>query len=100
MPENTVYVGRGSRWGNPYRIVTPADAAKAVEAYRKWLLFTPSTLFAFRDPPKVTEIIRDLRGKNLACWCAEGQPCHADILLKIANVPVCQGAALPPSPRI
>jgi hypothetical protein len=38
--------------------------------------------------PSITEIIEALRGKNLACFCALDQPCHADVLLEIANTPV------------
>ncbi|ETX26587.1 DUF4326 domain-containing protein [Roseivivax isoporae] len=34
------------------------------------------------------EIIRELRGKDLACWCPLDQPCHADVLLEIANRPL------------
>ena len=35
--------------------------------------------------PSDAEIKRELRGKNLACWCPDGGPCHADVLLEIAN---------------
>lgn len=37
--------------------------------------------------PSIMEILKELRGKNLACWCALDQPCHADVLLEIANTP-------------
>lgn len=37
------------------------------------------------NPPLLAEIVDELRGKNLACWCAAGQPCHADVLLELAN---------------
>lgn len=105
MPENTVKVTRPSLYGNPYLHADPADA---VAAYRKHcqggtkvfeigpgkLQFAknahPDTLhWAFPDwlrqhglPP--------LRGKNLACWCAVGAPCHADVLLELANTPICE----------
>jgi len=77
MPSNTVYVGRGSKWGNPYRVGHPLDAEAAVLAYRDYL-----------KGPRADYIratIAELRGKNLACWCALGQPCHADVLLEFAN---------------
>ena len=91
MPENTVYVGRGSEWGNPFVVgkgfVRPTmepgggektglvtDAADAVRLYRRFL--TLGTRVGARI---------ELRGKNLACWCPLDQPCHADVLLKIAN---------------
>lgn len=88
MPENTVYVGRPTRWGNPFAIgpeerfagvvMIPAieTAEQVITLYREWLLKRLETDSEYIDP---------LRGKNLACWCPPGQPCHADILLEIAN---------------
>lgn len=91
MPANTVYVGRPTRWGNPFRVGTPdaddcmtcGDRAEAVAKYRSELMtwggngsFIACTV----------EMIRaQLRGKNLACFCPLDQPCHADILLEISN---------------
>lgn len=78
MPSNTVYVGRGSRWGNKFRVddIFPASAAKA--AFEDWLRknFTDEERKSWLAP---------LRGKDLACWCKIGDPCHADILLRLAN---------------
>jgi hypothetical protein len=73
MPPNTVYVGRGSRWGNPYRVGTCLipDKETAVETFKAYL---PSRLEC-----------SELSGKNLACWCRLDQPCHADVLLELAN---------------
>jgi len=68
MPEGAIYVGRPTQWGNPF---------KTVEQYRQ--CFEPIA-------PYYRERIRAaLRGKDLACWCPLDQPCHADILLEIAN---------------
>ena len=80
MPENTVYVGRGSKWGNPFKVgdniprlnVIFKDAKHAVEWYQKC------------QPFPMLEL-HELKGKNLACWCKLSEPCHADILLKLAN---------------
>jgi hypothetical protein len=74
MPENAVYVGRGSRWGNPCIMRDESDRADAVA----W--------FEAHVAPKVD--VAELRGKDLACWCPLDQPCHADVLLEIANAPV------------
>ena len=89
MPENTVKVDRSTKWGNPFRVgdrINCSDGTVAVcfsitEAYQ-----------AFRDLMlhEISATIRtnarlELRGKNLACWCAQGQLCHADVLLEIAN---------------
>lgn len=101
MPENTVSVTRPGKWGNPFRVgdfvkvgnggdgfsylrayeEKYADSTythikstqECVELYRKWVT---------NYPPKN---IGELRGKNLACFCREGEPCHADVLLEIAN---------------
>ena len=101
MPPGAIYVGRRTRWGNPFRVIRqgwieigegegdlrplvtwtkpalPEDRADVVMLYREWL-----------DQPAQTElraaIARELRGNNLCCWCPPG-PCHADVLLEIAN---------------
>lgn len=89
MPENTVYVGRRSRWGNPFKVGESVhrgplfsgrdeivrDNAHAVQMYKAWL-FTQR---------QARELVSPLRGKNLACWCALDKPCHADVLLEWAN---------------
>lgn len=98
MPENTVYVGRPSRFGNPFvlqewfaeaceaGITDEGRRRLAVRDYRDWLLGEDNPLCAFvdHDPPSADDI-SVLRGKNLACWCPLDQPCHADVLLEIAN---------------
>jgi hypothetical protein len=75
MPLNTVYVGRPTKWGNPFRVGLVANALEAVELFAA-LPFSENRL---------AEIRRELRGKNLACWCPLDQPCHADVLLRLAN---------------
>jgi len=80
MPPNTVYVGRPTKFGNPF-LVGPYgrdwSREEVVQMYRKWA--TESGTYAG------FEGIRNLRGKDLACWCPLDQPCHADVLLEIAN---------------
>lgn len=83
MPEGAVYVGRGSRWGNPVlvgdrRTGGVIDQAGAVEAFLR-RLHTGQLRFSEAD------VVRHLRGKSLACWCALDQPCHGDPLMEIAN---------------
>lgn len=83
MPENAVYVGRPSKWGNDFisgvRPLNAESRAKALALFKDMLQRAPDrpTLFA--------QIRRDLGGKDLACWCPLDEPCHADVLLKIAN---------------
>lgn len=81
MPPNTVYVGRPTKWGNPFR-AEEWGRDIAVHNYEIMILDRP---FATKGPDYVAEIQRELRGKNLACWCPLDQPCHADVLLEIAN---------------
>lgn len=102
MPENTVYVGRPTKWGNPhkvgvslhrlpggnYRYMTPDDA---VAAYREEIM--PYWTDHRRGPNRLD--LADLRGKNLACFCPLDQPCHADVLLELSNLPLSAGAVDP-----
>lgn len=77
MPEGAIYVGRGSKYGNPYT-VAEYGRERAIELYTAYLErmreHTPQLYKADMDA---------LRGKDLACWCKEGDPCHADVLLEL-----------------
>ncbi|WP_293373606.1 DUF4326 domain-containing protein [Nevskia sp.] len=75
MPPNTVKVHRTTKWGNPFgdRESDRSWRSAAVEAFRLENHCKPTSDFA------------ELRGKNLACWCPLDGPCHADVLLKLAN---------------
>lgn len=96
MPANTVYVGRGSKFGNPYdwrqglEVGNEAWAkGAAVDLYREFLR-------SHRGPSAPTDDeIAALRGKNLACWCKQEEPCHADVLLALANGTHGQAAPAP-----
>jgi hypothetical protein len=122
MPENTVYVGRPTRWGNPFNFASSdncwnalalgcrGDARgrreAAVKAFRQWIADPRGRVkemdFAVvmeckgetvqlgpraqaGTSPSHDDVKEALRGKNLACFCALDQPCHADVLLEIAN---------------
>jgi len=89
MPEGTVYVGRPTRWGNPWQWPGRPDerswCASQFRIYIRTRAWTSTGLAATAVKyPTDEEIRAELAGKNLACWCPEGAPCHADILLKIA----------------
>lgn len=130
MPESAVYVGRPSRWGNPFTVVpeanhprwagprrflvkdadgnlwTPPDdgapvmgrAAAETANRARAATFAVDLFRMFTDPaasarslpsyPLIADIERDLRGRDLACWCSLDQPCHADVLLEYANAAV------------
>ena len=88
IPPGAVYVGRPSKWGNPWRVgeVHPADGHRltrdeVIELYRNSI---QRMLEAKQDNGSVILDLQELRGKDLICWCAP-LPCHADILLEIAN---------------
>ncbi len=91
MPKNAIYVGRPSRLGNPYRpgdrtAFTPykslaqgetLQGTEPIDMFRADLI---QMSLAERE-----EFLRPLRGKDLACWCGLSEPCHADVLLELAN---------------
>lgn len=90
MPDrrHAVFVGRPTIWGNPFDwSKMPAAGALArktvVEVYRHWLEH-PECYPDVRKPP-TTEQIKTLAGLDLVCWCPPDQPCHADVLIGIAN---------------
>ena len=122
MPPNTVYVGRPSKWGNPFNFSAPDYCWNAlalgclgdrkgrreasVKAYRQWICDPRGRVEAMEFglviegkgqqipigprakaglAPSIEDLRRELGGKNLACWCSLDQPCHADVLLEIAN---------------
>jgi hypothetical protein len=94
-PEGAIVVARPSKWGNPCR----------VSDYPTWVHETDRRLMAVNDfgaflrdaiqspwehPHTITfrviaESLGELRGHDLACWCPLDQPCHADVLLELAN---------------
>jgi hypothetical protein len=67
-----VYIGRGSKWGNPYIIGRDGDRAEVIEKYRAYLLRRPDLLAS----------LEELRGKRLGCFCAP-LACHGDVLVEI-----------------
>lgn len=72
---NTVYIGRPSKWGNPFPLKSEDARQQEVWQYEQWLQTQPELIAAAK---------RELRGKNLACFCAP-KACHGDVLLKVAN---------------
>ena len=85
MPENTVSVCRPGRFGNPFKVGADRTQRQAVECFRSWLT-TPHITAGIPDKKQaVLDGLASLRGKNLACYCKPGTPCHADVLLDLAN---------------
>jgi hypothetical protein len=105
-PANTVYVGRPTKFGNPWSLDAywnagysgdnTVAAAHCVDMYRAWVTQTKArfdgqvpTAF-WNDARKIDQEmpvpdLKELRGKNLMCWCPLDTPCHADVLLELAN---------------
>jgi hypothetical protein len=80
MPIEAVYVGRPTKWGNPY----PVEAFGQQEAVRKFRVLLEEQRQGLATEFPVPSI-EELRGKDLVCWCAVGKECHADVLLEWAN---------------
>jgi Domain of unknown function (DUF4326) len=79
QPINAIYVGRSTKWGNPYKVgVDNHSAEEAVTLFRRDLI-AGSLAFTIDD------VRRELKGKDLVCWCKPGSPCHADVLFAVAN---------------
>ena len=73
-PPDAVYIGRPSKWGNPFVIGSDGTREQVVEKYRDYILSNDSLLSQ----------IQELRGKDLICFCAP-QKCHGDVLIELAN---------------
>lgn len=108
LPENTVCVTRGTKWGNPF-IINGSSIYLDVKHRRKHLwpgsyvneggnkeaveMFESVLRLDYSHNPDINHWIQhfdsldisELKGKNLACFCSLDKPCHADILLKLAN---------------
>ncbi|BBZ65798.1 hypothetical protein MINS_12270 [Mycolicibacterium insubricum] len=93
LPAGALYVGRPTRFGNPFPI-DDGDPAEAVDRYREWLT-DPRTIevvgglgfsgYIYYNRGPWGPDLNKLRGHDLACWCPLDRPCHADVLLELAN---------------
>jgi hypothetical protein len=79
-PEGAIVVSRPSRWGNPYPLTapTPEERTRVVARYRR-------DLEAGQLAVTADDVRRELAGRDLCCWCPLDDPCHADVLLEVAN---------------
>jgi hypothetical protein len=106
MPEGAIYVGRPSVWGNPFWHVqkfhgleyslrlyaqmargfwTPSDVILWPDHYVSQIYEDHQAWLSRLDGHPLEKIRSELAGHDLACWCRLDQPCHADVLLAIAN---------------
>lgn len=92
---DAVVVARPGAFGNPFTLSDAAEAGfrdpreAAVSAFRDWLAGDPWACGVLDDQEARRQAILsrlpELRGRDLACWCPPDQPCHADVLLDLAN---------------
>jgi hypothetical protein len=86
FPEDSVYVGRPTRWGNPFKVGRDGSQTDVVAKYARWIA----------EPARADlrrRVRTELSGKHLVCWCAppgglaiDGEPlCHAQVLMSVAN---------------
>lgn len=86
-PKDAVYVGRPSKWGNPWKIGDAAvdECGLTIRLSRSMVVERYRAFIEDHHYPERKEIVRrELRGKDLVCWCAPAA-CHADVLLEVAN---------------
>jgi hypothetical protein len=82
-----VYVGRPSKWGNPFVIGRDGTREEVVAKYRAWIVRQPALVAA----------LHELRGKNLVCWCAP-ERCHAEVLIELPFLDTYRTMCLAPQP--
>ena len=109
MPDNTVYVGRPTKWGNPFKLVGDIiyiDAGYRRKTLDRWVFFEKgnihriihlywsmvtkrnikgdSDIIHWKDRFKELDL-SELQGKDLACWCPLDKSCHADVLIELCQ---------------
>lgn len=70
-----IYIGRGSKWGNPFIIDRDGDRARVIMLYRMWIT----------ENVELMANLHELRGKTLGCFC-KPQPCHGDVLVELLEM--------------
>ena len=69
-----IYIGRPSRWGNPFKVGRDGTREEVIAKYRTYVL----------SRPDLVAVLPELQGKVLGCWCAP-EPCHGDVLAELAR---------------
>ena len=69
-----IYIGRPSKWGNPFPLNNESERLEVIDKYRRWVI----------NQPELMAALPELKGKVLGCWCAP-KPCHGDVLVELAN---------------
>lgn len=101
---DAVNCARPSKWGNPFLVHPNQRAGRrwgvsyssvptvedAIGCFRLLMTCEPTNPAPDTVALYLRSSLGELRGKNLACWCKPG-PCHCDVLLELANGPICEG---------
>lgn len=66
------YIGRPSRWGNPFEIGKDGNREEVIAKYREWVV----------KQPELMASLHELEGKVLGCWCSPNA-CHGDVLIEL-----------------
>lgn len=69
-----VYIGRPSKWGNPFEIGPDGTRDEVISKYRNWI----------KQQPGLMSDLHELEGKTLGCWCSP-KSCHGEVLFELAN---------------
>jgi len=69
-----IYIGRPSKWGNPFLIAEDGTREEVIEKYRKWII----------NQPFLMNSLHELKDKTLGCWC-KPKPCHGDVLVELVE---------------
>lgn len=69
-----VYIGRPSKWGNPFEIGRDGTRREVIKKYKEWIM----------TQPKLLDDLHELKGKTLACWCSPNR-CHGDVLVELVK---------------
>ena len=69
-----IYIGRGSKWGNPFKIGEHGSREEVIRRYEEYV----------RANPNLLNSLGELKGKTLGCWCRP-KACHGDVLVKLIH---------------
>jgi len=69
-----IYIGRPSKWGNPFTVGKDGNREEVIQKYREWI----------KTQPDLLNSLHELKGKTLGCWC-KPEACHGDILMEICE---------------
>jgi hypothetical protein len=72
IPEDSIYIGRGSKWGNPFKLSQDGSRTEVIIKYENWL----------KGQTDLVSSIDELQDKPLVCFC-KPKSCHGDILIKV-----------------